>query len=164
MIYPFPIKYLTFLLLWSSRGEFGLCFEPWESHPTPTGFGPCPRVRPGSWHSHFPAKPIHHKIDLKKWGISICHFDRYFSTLFEVQSNLFTTTTLALGPKIVAVVDRRSLFRDHLRPQNVGRCWQVVATRRWSLTQVWQWKYEFKNWVLCISIIQNINLIFETTL
>ena len=43
-------------------------------------------------------------------------------------------------PKIVAVIDRWSLFRGHFwyessngTTQNGGRCWQVVAIRRWSL-------------------------------
>jgi len=46
------------------------------------------------------------------------------------------------NPKIVAVVDRWS-FRGKLSniiemgSQNGGRCRQVVAIRRWSLTQVW---------------------------
>ncbi len=53
-------------------------------------------------------------------------------------------------PKFVAVVDRWSLFRGRfmlwslkLGLQNGGRCRQVVAIRRWSLTQVWLYlKYQ----------------------
>jgi len=46
-------------------------------------------------------------------------------------------------PKKVTVLDRWSLFSGHLCYIVViyvidsGRCWQVVAIRRWSLTQVW---------------------------
>ncbi len=65
----------------------------------------------------------------------------------KVQSNLCTTT---LGtPNFFAVVDRWPLFRGRfmlwslkLKLQNGGRCWQVVAIRRWSLTQAWL--YELK--------------------
>ena len=46
-------------------------------------------------------------------------------------------------PKIVAVVDRWSLFRGRfmllklkMGPQNSGCCRQVAAIRRWSLAQV----------------------------
>ncbi len=53
-------------------------------------------------------------------------------------------------PKLVAVVDRWSLFRGSFilwklksGPRNSGRCRQAVVIRRWSLTQVWLYYVKF---------------------
>jgi hypothetical protein len=68
-----------------------------------------------------------------------------------VRRAIFTSNTVKpvyndhpRDPKFVVVVDRWSLFRGRfmlwslkLGIQNGGRCRQVVAIQRWSLTQVW---------------------------
>jgi len=67
----------------------------------------------------------------------------------KIWFNLSTTTTLET-PKIVAVVDRWSLFigtalcykHGKREPQNGGRCRQVITIRRWLLAQVWLFQFD----------------------
>ncbi len=58
---------------------------------------------------------------------------RIFYFQSQIQSNLCTTTTLG-GPKIVAVVDRWSLFRGYLCIESSKWDHKMVVVReRWSL-------------------------------
>ncbi len=66
-------------------------------------------------------------------------------------------------PKFVAVVERWSLFRGSftlwklkLGPQNSGHCRQVVAIRRWLLTQVWLYFM-----IICRSSIQGLLMLSD---
>ncbi len=76
-----------------------------------------------------------------------------FSVAMDVVNIFWHTVKLVYNDhprdhKFVAVVDRWSLFRGSsmlqrfkLGLQNGGCCRQVVAIRRWSLAQVWLYKW-----------------------
>jgi len=61
-----------------------------------------------------------------------------------VQSNLCTMTTLGTQNYWPLLTGGRRSFmlkKITLGPEDSGRCWLVVAIRRWSLTQVWLYMY-----------------------
>ena len=95
-----------------------------------------------------------------------------YSWLFSLSRKKCSTVKPAYNdhtwePKLVAVVDRWSLFRGHLRNINKNKtpkCWLVVANQRWSSTQVWLYLKILNENLLCFESSNHRRLDFWYTI